>query len=285
MNFKKSTLVSISIIILVVFSYTDVFNTAAQPPGARTGAPSETTCGASDCHNNTPNSGTGSVIITFSNPELKYIPGDTFNVTVTVAENLISKWGFELTVLDATNSISPGTFLAEKNGVVTSSPTSPSFPNRIYRAHKTAGSNFTWTFPWIAPSTNIGNITFYAAGNAANGNLLKTGDHIYTTSLLIIHDPSDGIVSSSNDENLFKVQSLVYNQLTLQYNQTANEDLLINVFDLNGKLLQTLLNDRATTSGLQTRTFKLSNKISQGMYLINFSSATTSATKKIFIQK
>ena len=41
----------------------------------------------------------------------------------------------------------------------------------------------TWSFTWTSPSTNLGPITFYAAGNAANGNAQSTGDQIVTTSL------------------------------------------------------------------------------------------------------
>src|SRR5262249_38056500 len=41
----------------------------------------------------------------------------------------------------------------------------------------------TFHFDWTPPSTNVGDVILYAAGNAANGNTLETGDHIYTTTL------------------------------------------------------------------------------------------------------
>jgi hypothetical protein len=40
----------------------------------------------------------------------------------------------------------------------------------------------SWTFNWVAPSTDVGPVTFYAAGNQANNNGNETGDQIYTTS-------------------------------------------------------------------------------------------------------
>jgi hypothetical protein len=39
-----------------------------------------------------------------------------------------------------------------------------------------------FTFSWTAPATGTGDITFYFAGNAANGNGSETNDYIYTGS-------------------------------------------------------------------------------------------------------
>ncbi|MBP8137654.1 MAG: hypothetical protein KAY61_05565, partial [Candidatus Eisenbacteria bacterium] len=40
----------------------------------------------------------------------------------------------------------------------------------------------TWSFDWTAPSSPAGSVTFYAAGNAANGSEEPSGDWIFTTS-------------------------------------------------------------------------------------------------------
>src|SRR6185369_13678069 len=39
----------------------------------------------------------------------------------------------------------------------------------------------TWTFDWTAPSTDVGPVTFYAAGNQANNDGNTSGDFIYKT--------------------------------------------------------------------------------------------------------
>ena len=39
----------------------------------------------------------------------------------------------------------------------------------------------TWTFDWMAPAVGTGDVTFYGAFNAANGNGKTSGDVIYTT--------------------------------------------------------------------------------------------------------
>ena len=42
-----------------------------------------------------------------------------------------------------------------------------------------------WSFEWTAPPDDVGPVTFYAAGNAANNNGNNSGDYIYTTSALV----------------------------------------------------------------------------------------------------
>ena len=39
----------------------------------------------------------------------------------------------------------------------------------------------TWQVRWTAPSTDIGTVRFWFAGNAANGNGDNQGDYIYTS--------------------------------------------------------------------------------------------------------
>ena len=43
----------------------------------------------------------------------------------------------------------------------------------------------TFTIEWTPPATDVGEIIFYFAGNAANNSSSPTGDHIYTSSMVI----------------------------------------------------------------------------------------------------
>jgi uncharacterized repeat protein (TIGR01451 family) len=58
---------------------------------------------------------------------------------------------------------------------------------RQYVEHTSAGTfvgqqnGASWTFNWTAPSTDIGPVTFYAAGNQANNDGNTSGDYIYKT--------------------------------------------------------------------------------------------------------
>jgi len=155
------------------------------PPVAKTLAPGEGIC--TECHvGSVLNDGVGSVVIT--NVPAPYMPGQVYPITVTVERTAKSRWGFELTVLkDSDNTIAGA--LAN----TTAFTGTQSFNGRSYMSHTTnnIGSDGTfqgqasgvWTFNWTAPVAGAGTVTFYAAGNAANGNGNQLGDNIYTTNV------------------------------------------------------------------------------------------------------
>jgi hypothetical protein len=282
---RKAIFILSSILMIAFIPFQNVFTNATQPPAGRTGcniAPTETTCGTSSCHNTTPNTGGGSLIVTFSDPNLKYIPGETYDMTVTTSEAGKIKFGFEITVTDAGGD-SVGTFIIP-NGTTNISSPPGGFNHRKYLGHKTAGSNNTWSFQWKAPAIDKGQLCFYVAANCANGNNASSGDHIYTTSLCISADSANGIFSPVILTNNFFISSMVYDQITVQYNQPAEDHVLIQLYNFNGELLQTLF-DGNESSGLQKHTFHLVENLPAGLYLVRYSCSSESVTNKIFIEK
>ena len=162
------------------------------PLDGRTGAPGELTCNDAGCHNSFAlNSGDGALSI--STPA-QYSAGETIHVAINLNDPGQSRWGFELTALDASDN-PVGQF------VITDATRTQSHTDlgtgRTYIKHTLAGTDGGtsdaapgWSVDWTAPDPTVGTITFYAAGNAANNNGTNLGDYIYTTS-------SDVTVSSS----------------------------------------------------------------------------------------
>jgi uncharacterized protein (TIGR03437 family) len=163
------------------------------PPLGFTGAPAEGTCVS--CHYtygvpNPPGTG-GSVQIT--GLPASYTPGQSYNVTVTVAHPTARAWGFELTAIDrngTSNTI--GTLNVTNSATTLKRDSTDSGAPRTYLSHHGSegiargkiGSN-SWSFTWNAPATNIGDVTFYAVGNAANNQVSPEGDYIYSTSVVV----------------------------------------------------------------------------------------------------
>jgi hypothetical protein len=159
---------------------------ASFPAPSHTGGPDENSC--TTCHVTHPvNSGPGSVKI-FGIPR-NYIPGRTYPISVRVAQETATVFGFQMVPIDKDGrkagqmSIPPG--------VPAKMQLMDGFVNvftRQYIAHTidglftqgVFGSN-TWEFTWTAPSLSMGKIGFYASGNAADGDGRASGDHIYTT--------------------------------------------------------------------------------------------------------
>ena len=150
-----------------------------EPSLAHSGAPGESTCTA--CHENIAGDGT----ITVTAPA-RYRPGQTYLITVQhySTDTTRLRWGFQLTAI--ANNLGAGNF-ASLNG---NTAISQGQLDRVYVGQTSAGSfpgqanSATWTFNWIAPATNVGPVTFYAAGYQANNNNNPNGDRILTTNVV-----------------------------------------------------------------------------------------------------
>lgn len=156
------------------------------PGGGYTNAPGESNCTNSGCHSGTLNSG-GSL----SNLKLStnftgggYIPDSTYIIKIEMSQSSISKWGFNFTALRASNNDPAGDISITSNRTQRRTK-SVSGKTRVYAEHTSTGTSSTtsnateWVFSWKAPSSNIGDIKFYVAVNAANGNGNTSGDLIY----------------------------------------------------------------------------------------------------------
>jgi uncharacterized protein (TIGR03437 family) len=163
------------------------------PPLGFTGAPDEGTCVG--CHYtfgqpNPPNS-RGKVEIT-GLPAV-YTPGQTYTLTITVSHPTARAWGFEMTAIDANGTSSTVGSMTAVNATTTlKRDSTASGQVRTYFSHNDeagiakgkTGSN-SWSINWTAPAATVGDITFYAAGNAANNQVTPEDDYIYTTSVVV----------------------------------------------------------------------------------------------------
>ncbi|HET8546858.1 MAG TPA: choice-of-anchor V domain-containing protein [Bryobacteraceae bacterium] len=166
------------------------FSQQTGPPPNRTGLPENPDCTA--CHRTFPaNSGAGRVRIEVNN----YNPGVRQRIRVIVEDPQASRWGFQLTVRgvgDLTKSV--GTFTPNENvqvicdngtnrGVAGPCSGLPEYVQHTpaATASGTTGSR-TFEVDWDPPASEMGDIIFFAAGNAANNNANNQGDFIYTTS-------------------------------------------------------------------------------------------------------
>ncbi|MFN0121579.1 MAG: choice-of-anchor V domain-containing protein [Blastocatellia bacterium] len=157
------------------------------PPTARTGAPGDLTCNASGCHNSFgTNSGNG--VLNITGLPASYVGGQRYTLTVTLsqASPVPGAYGFQLTALNPSNARA-GTLASTTNRTFIQTDGST---GRQYISHNGAGNNpvngmGSWTFDWTAPATSAGTVTFYVAGNAADGTGGSNLDRIYTKSMAV----------------------------------------------------------------------------------------------------
>ena len=175
--FKMAVYVVLVIGIMGIGAST-IFAFSGGPLDGRTGSPADglLTCNDTECHNSYPLN-SGSAAFSISAPG-SYTLGETLSVSISFGNSSTLKHGFELSALDASNN-HVGTF----SSVDGDSNTQTSDGN--YIKHTSAGSsqsgNASWNVQWTAPTDGEGVVTFYAAGNEANGDGTNQDDYIYIT--------------------------------------------------------------------------------------------------------
>lgn len=252
-----------------------------------TGSPGESACNKSGCHSGNPlNDPAGS--ITISAPTLtgwQYTPGQTYSVSVTVARIGVNLFGFAMESL-TTAGANAGSFSITNATETTTKSATISGNLRTSVVHKLNGGatadSHTFNFNWTAPATNVGNITFYAAGNAANGNNLTSGDFIYTTSQVLTPAPlgvdEQQLISSMN---IFP--NPAENEITVCYELKQDVFVSAKLMTLTGQTVQDLFNE-SQFAGKRTEKIKISPSLSRGVYLVAITAEGNMIHKKIIIK-
>ena len=136
-------------------------------------APSYNNC--TQCHNGAINSGNGNVSIQ-GLPSTGYTPGELYSLTVNVTGTNSRGYGFQMASQvgnDNAGNFSLGTLSedAELNG------------NRVQHSSRTVSGE--WIIDWLAPSSDVGDITFSVSGLATGGNSSTGGDNVYTNAVTL----------------------------------------------------------------------------------------------------
>ena len=214
-TFMKKISWCLPVAILAGVAPTSVFGHSYGPAPRVTGAPGDNARACTACHTTSAlNSGTGSVKIVLQSGAL-YIPGVRQRVTVQVEDPDQRRWGFEFSARlssDAANK-SAGDLSSVDNltqVICEDNGPKPCATAVSFITHTSAGSRnglrggASFQFDWTPPAADAGPVTFYVAGNAANGDGSPGGDLIYTSSVQLTPAipaaptiAADGIVSAA----------------------------------------------------------------------------------------
>ncbi len=277
---KKSTALGIALLfILLTICNTEVYTNSSKPPLSRTGAPGESsTCAASGCHGGAANSGDGAVTIEVKEATF-YQPGETYDITVTVEDEGKSRFGFEMVAL-SDNETSVGSFTAGDGSEVNEGNT-----GREYIHHRNAQNNNGGVFnmQWTAPDNfDEGDLTFYVAALAGNGNNNKSGDLVYTSSLVL-----PVVVVGIEDEVKPSLQINTYpnptsDLLNVQYSLIEATSVQLSLYNTNGQLIEVLYQGTQAAGEHQLQSIML-DQYPKGMYLLELVSGEEVRTEKVFI--
>ncbi|MBX7109797.1 MAG: T9SS type A sorting domain-containing protein [Chitinophagales bacterium] len=153
-------------------------------PSSVTGSPGDNnkTCTKSGCHSGT--AGTMLNAMTSNIPAAGYVPGTTYQVTATISDPSLVKFGFEISPQNAA-----GTVLGTMS-LTDATKTKFTASNGKYITHTTSGNTWnghtaTWSFNWKAPVAGTGAVTFYGSFMYANNNGGTSGDIVKTSTYTV----------------------------------------------------------------------------------------------------
>ena len=139
-----------------------------------------TTCTA--CHL----SGAGSGMVEILGAPSNYAFSTTYNLTVRVSDPVQAGAGFQLSAEDA-GGAHVGTLVitdatnTQLNTADWVNHTSTGVSNAV-AGWAGMGNAAEFNVDWISPASDVGPVTFWAAGNAINDNFSSSGDLVYVTS-------------------------------------------------------------------------------------------------------
>jgi len=198
-------------------------------PGGRTGSPGDNGNNCTACHSGTPQNASNWIATDI--PGNGYVGGETYMITTTGTHSGVGKMGFEWTAEDQ-NGNKTGT-IQVTNAAESQLANSGKSITHTQQGNTPSGDSKTWQFEWTAPEDVPGDVTFYAAINAANGNGGTSGDVVYLTSSTYGPDVT-GIADVANKNKFYPNPSTGIVNV-----ETQNEAIgAVNIFNQAGQLVQ-----------------------------------------------
>lgn len=233
-----------------------------------TGAPGESTCAS--CHGASLIVGGSESTLTFNDSVntniTAYKPNHTYNLTFSLS--VLSNKGFQIVALDANNK-QAGTFTAGNTTMVTTR-SGKQYLNHI------DNFNTSWSFKWKAPSSNLGDITFYVAA----GNRRTIYKSSYNLAAFVESQTTDIKINKNNFE--FTAFYVAASQnLFLKYDANLKGDAFVNVIDLNGRSVA--YRKVGPVNGTSAKEIELPMAVQPGTYVVNMFVNNYMSSKRIIV--
>ncbi|MBL8236889.1 MAG: hypothetical protein JNM66_05690 [Bryobacterales bacterium] len=169
------------------------------PRGPVAGVPTDNNgANCTACHRtfapaNSDNTGRFQILV----DRLTYTPGVTKKIRIKIEHPEAQRWGFQFTSRQASDTTKgAGTLVGNDSilvrcGLTIALPPCAGEPEPQFAEHTQASTRagtragVEWEFDWTPPANEVGDITFFAAGNAADNTNTNANDRIYTTSITL----------------------------------------------------------------------------------------------------
>lgn len=231
-------------------------------PGGRTGSPGDNGANCTGCHSGTPINEEEWIVSGLIGTG--YSPGETYPIFVIGMDPEASKFGFEATAENASGE-KVGTFIPGVLGMTQLSNNNSAVTHTLLGNNPLADTGTIWMFNWTAPSESMGDITFYAAINAANGNGGTSGDMIHLSQFTA--SPAVGISDNYTTKAINFYPNPATDYIHVEANENIKENSFMDIINLHGQLVE-----RVELSGMK-QTVDIS-AFDPGIYFIRAGNVT-----------
>jgi len=283
--FKRLTVI-ISLLVVLITTTSFVLNYFTGITGY-TGSPGETTC--TSCHFQSASSGSVSISASPSIVANKYVPGQTYTITITLKHQTLIEFGFGCEIVNGTTAaaVDAGWIYLILNQGTTSGNNPGNGRKNVMHAVPSAGTGIgpftrTFKFQWIAP--NSGPAIIYVSGIAVNGDNSTSGDYTKTISWSLTPATATSIISVDKEFfNLSIYPNPASSEITLNYGVLNDGSIKAILYNLQGKEISVLFNSYQS-AGISSKTILLPNDISAGVYLIKLSFNGKDVSEKMIVK-
>lgn len=246
-----------------------------------TGSPSDG-ANCSSCHSGGSTTPTASITANpafgGSGTALTYVPGTTY--TLSVIESGYSYYGFDLEIMNsnsASATTNAGTMTALSTTYCKVNGTGPT--NITHKTVIPAATNAT--IKWVAPAS--GTAYLYAAVLGVNNNGSDNGDKVKTLAYVLTPASSTDVATHNvNQVNLNVFPNPATDNVRITYTLREHGNVSIKLYNLNGELVSTLLNEMQDM-GIQNTDAHLPEGLAKGLYMVKLSVNGQLSTQKLMV--
>lgn len=263
-------------VIMVTIVVLDTVSDGHQLHSYASGAPNANAC--TSCHSGSAiNSGSGSASVSIIGNPTGYVPGQTYQVQVSVGTAGRSKFGFALSA-DNGSGANRGTLNSGGNSAVQ--------VQNNFVTHTASGvfgtDSKTWTFNWTAPATAQGTVRFLAYGNASNSSNSDNGDLIYSATKTLA-PATTGIADLTALGSVEVYPNPVKDRFNLSIQLKKGGIVKAELMNGNGTKVQQLFTE-SFEAGANLIPVHLPEGLSKGIYYLLLQQNGQSTVKTIFVQ-
>lgn len=198
----------------------------------------------------------------------EYTPNETYDVEVIVGTTTApGGYGFQVIALKDTDNSSVSTWANN----VTPNTKFKTIGSRQYFEQANVLPDSIMVSEWTAPAAGTGSVTFYAAGNAVNGTGTSANDQAVTNEFTFTESTTStsSLTKMGIRMNTFPNPTIDVLNLSLEMN--ASKELTINIYNLEGKRMET--QNVMTQSGDNQFRFDVAS-YNSGMYFLEVADGT-----------